>query len=344
MKTTRIVTIICWCISALALTGLLVWFLLFSPLAGLGNNGFLSFNLSAGGFESLTGPYNPVGTQTLSQDGVDSFSIDWVSGSVTIKPHDEDTINITEFAQRELNSDEQMKVTTNGSTVKVEYTEGNRFVNMPNKRLEVLLPHSLSNDLANLLMNSTSGSKNISDISANTIDLDTTSGNISITNVDAGEIRINCTSGTIDIAGSVATDLRTDSTSGTQRVSGTFDNINISGTSGSLTIENEAANATVRTSITSGVQHVSGSFNDVDMRSTSASISLLSRQVPSSLSINNTSGSIDITVPNEGPVSVDHSSTSGRFSSEIPVIMQSGSNAAWRISSTSGNLTINELR
>ena len=346
MNTTRIITIVCWCISALALTALALWFLFGFPFFGFVNMQTWGFNnWSVGGFESLTGPYNPVGTHTLPQDGIDSISIDWVSGAITVIPHNDDNIVITEFAQRELNSNEQMKVSTQGNTVKIDYTESGRIIGrMPNKRLEVLLPHPLSDNLANLFINGTSGANTISDISAQTVDLDTTSGSINFTNVHAGTIKINCTSGTIDVSGSSANELRTNSTSGTQRLSGAFDNININGTSGALTIVNDAVDATVRTSITSGTQNVSGSFADVDMRSTSGSLTLLSRQIPASLYIDNTSGNINISVPNDGTVTVNHSSTSGRFSSDvIPVVMQ-GSNAMWRVSSTSGSLTIHELR
>jgi len=343
---TRIITIVCWCISALALTALALWFLFSAPFFGFTNMRSWDFNWSFGGFESLTGSFNPVGTHDIPHNGIDSISIDWVSGAITVLPHNEDSIKITEFAQRELYPNEQMKVTTHGSTVKIEFNDrpGIGFGRIPQKRLEVLVPHPLSDNLGKLYINGTSGSNTISDISAQTVDLDITSGNINITNVHATHVKINCTSGTIDVSGSSANELRTNSTSGTQRLSGAFDNININGTSGALTIVNDAVDATVRTSITSGTQNVSGSFADVDMRSTSGSLTLLSRQIPASLYIDNTSGNINISVPNDGTVTVNHSSTSGRFSSDvIPVVMQ-GSNAMWRVSSTSGSLTIHELR
>ena len=85
--------------------------------------------------------------------------------------------------------------------------------------------------------------------------------------------------------------------------------------------------------------NASGAFERVKLNSLSGSISISSGSVPSSLKANTTSGSITIAIPDEGGVTVSHSSMSGRFSSDIPVVMQNR-DAQFELSSLSGNVRI----
>ena len=344
MKTTRIVTILCWCVSALALISLAIWFIFFSPLAA-SNWGRLfnsNFSISISG-ETLTGPFNPVSTHNVAPDNIDSLNIDWISGTITIEPHTGNEIVITEFAQRDLNDNEKMYISTTGSTLNIQYVEGRRVGTMPSKRLEILIPETLSNYLNRLFIDTTSGLITITDLTSQTIDIRSTSGGITAANIYTESFIINGTSGNLNISDTNAYTIRTNITSGRQNISGTFNDVHITGTSGGLNLENYAEHSTLHVSITSGAQDISGSFRTADLRSTSGTVFFLSRTVPESVRVNNTSGNVTITVPNEGTISVNHSSTSGRFTSDVPVIMQSG-DAQIRVSSTSGNLTINELR
>jgi hypothetical protein len=61
--------------------------------------------------------------------------------------------------------------------------------------------------------------------------------------------------------------------------------------------------------------------------------------VPAKLNAESTSGSITISVPDEGAIPVYHSSISGRFSSDIAVILDN-KGAQFEISTLSGNVRI----
>jgi hypothetical protein len=75
MSAVKIITIVCWVITALVLIGLAVWFLTGS-LFGIETG--LNFNLPKIHIGGLaTGPYEEVGSYTLSADGVSSISVDW---------------------------------------------------------------------------------------------------------------------------------------------------------------------------------------------------------------------------------------------------------------------------
>ena len=83
MKTAKIISIICWLITALILIGLAIWFLT-GNLFGF-NTGF-KINIPSfrvGSFENLTGTFSAVGTFEAPAADVDSLDIDWTAGRVT---------------------------------------------------------------------------------------------------------------------------------------------------------------------------------------------------------------------------------------------------------------------
>jgi len=248
MNTTRLVTIICSLISAIVLIGLVIWFIFFSPLA-ISNWGSPNMNLSFGNFsiENLAGPFNKAGTQNISPDGVKSISVDWVSGTIDIKPHDGNDIVITEFAQRDLNENEKMHVAISGNTIVIRYTEQQQWSGrMPTKRLEVLIPRELCGNLEKLSIDTTSGLTSISDITASSIMMDITSGGLSASNVNVDNISINGTSGAINISDSSVNKLIIDITSGSKDLSGSFNDIYVNATSGSLTVNNDAPGSIIK--------------------------------------------------------------------------------------------------
>ena len=337
MKTTRIATAICWSLSALLFMGLALWILIASPIA------LPNLSLSIGGYESLRGSFQPVGEYSVSAFDVSSIKIAWIAGHVTVRPHDADIILIKELAQRELNEDETLSWRVSDGNLVIGFLEKSAFrFRMPSKRLEVYIPSDMGDRLGILEITSTSGGIAVSDISPKVFQSEMTSGNINITRVQSESITIRTTSGRIDVEESKSRTVDSRATSGRQRVSGAFGDVHLSGTSGSITLENESVASTVKTSLTSGTQNLSGSFSGVEVKSTSGSISISSAAVPEDLSVSNTSGSVKIEIPNEGAISLAHSSTSGRLTSDITYLTQKGP-AQFRISTTSGSVRITEI-
>ena len=359
----RIVTIVCWIISAIVLVGLAVWFLngsVFGVWPGGWNSNWFSV-INIGGWEVLSGPYKAVGEYSYGVTSVDSLNIDWISGEVTVKPYDGNDIRITEFAQRDLRENERLYVSTLSGTLTVKYIERSNSFKMPQKKLEVLIPRALSENLkkltadnvsgaviienagADALSTSTmSGSINISNSTAQTLYVDSTSGSLTVVDVRADSMELNSMSGSIRISESTAKTLDCNTTSGSVNVSGVFDSVKQSSMSGRLSLENFASVSTVKADTTSGSLDLSGSFNSVNADSMSGSITITSTIIPGALTADTTSGSITVKVPNDGAITVDHSSVSGRFSSDIPVVMQK-SGAQFKLSSMSGSTRIIEL-
>ena len=382
MRAIKAITTICWLITGLALGGLAVWFLTGTVFGfNIGTKSFdwlKGFNI--GTLERFTGPYNAVGSYSIGTEGVNSLSIDWVSGDITIKPHDGNDIQITEYAQRELNDDEKLVYGMSGDALMIRFREQSVSFNIHRKRLEVLVPRQLCDSLGALSVNSASAGVNISDISPDTLTVGTTSGDIQLTNitssalsagstsgsvalssVNSGNVKLNTTSGSvaldavtsddiklgstsggIRVSGSAAETLACSTTSGRVGVSGAINSARLKSTSGGITFDNSASGANLVTNTISGTQKLSGSFESAVIAATSGGISITSDIVPAALKISTVSGSITVTVPNGRDITVRHSSTSGGFSSDIPVIMQKSA-AQFDISTTSGGVRIHAM-
>ena len=297
----------------MALLGLVIWFLLGSvPVFGFG-------------FDIGTGPLNPVGSYLVSADAVDSLSIDWTSGAVYIGTHHGDDILVTEFARRNLRAGEELSLNTDGGTLSIYFTEQSlRFslgINNTTKRLEILVPYSLSDSWDGFQINTVSGRVTISDMQANDFVVGTVSGRIELSGITATALNASTTSGRIELRSVQADDIQLHTVSGRIEMRNTqTDNL--------------------RTNTTSGRHELSGSFGYVNARSTSGRIEIESTIVPERLTARTASGRIGVTVPNEGPISVEHSSTSGRFSSDIPVITHGGAEAQFHLTTTSGRIQI----
>ena len=352
----KIITVICWAIAALALAGLAIWFLT-GTVFSIGSDELMGdWNIGLN-WERLTGPYEVVGTYTVPISGIDSLDIDWVAGEIIVLPYNGEEISITESAQRELNDDERLRIGTSGATLTIKYSAMN-MRRMPQKRLEVLVPHALSVNMGTFKADSSSGSITVSDFSANAFRAGSVSGAVQLTNITARMLSTSTTSGSIALTSVYADDMKLSSVSGSVRLSdtgaktldcnttsgsinlfGDFGSADLNSIGGRITMENAATYTTVKADSTSGAIDLAGSFASADLGSISGSISIRSEIVPSSLKAGTTSGAIAVTIPNEGPVSVNHSSVSGKLTSDIPLTMQSNG-AQFRLSTVSGEARI----
>ena len=379
MKAMRIVTVVCWVIAALALAGLAIWFLTGTVFGYRSGNWESPFSgISIGNFEVLTGPYEEVGTYEVGVEDIKSLYIDWVSGNVKVEPYDGNMIKITEYAQRKLNDNEKLHMSTSSGVLTIRYIEQNlRQWNMPQKRLEILVPRGLcqnfeyvtidamssdisANDIGatgikadtssgsvsltniashTLTVNTMSGTTTVSSVITDVFDIDATSGSITVRSTQSGEMNINSMSGTVRITESSARSISCDTTSGSISVAGDFESMDMRSMSGRVDADSTAATSVVFVETTSGSIGISGSFDRVDTKSMSGSVNIRSLVVPSSVKVDTTSGSITIAIPDGETITVNHSSISGSFSSDVPVLMQN-SGAQFSISTMSGRTRI----
>jgi len=298
---------ICGIVTALVLVGLVVWFVAGSAFGGggWGFQGRSFFNIgNIGSFENLTGPFEETGRYSINPSGVNTIDIDWIAGEVTVIPHGGTEIIVTEYAQRELRDNERFEVRADGSTLRISYVERGVFLRNINvvKRLQVLVPTALSESMRELSINSVSGAIVVEGITADTLDTNSTSG---------------------------ATDIR-----------GAFKRADLNSVSGAVRMENSAINSRADVNNISGATNISGTFDRVDISAISGSVTMRSEAVPGSADISTVSGSVTILLPDTGEsLSINHSSVSGRLSSDIPHTTTSG-RAQLDISTVSGGTTV----
>ncbi len=320
MNSTRIITIICWLVTALVLIGLVIWFLTGS-LFGI-NTGF-KINMPVfhiGSLETLTGPFNEAGTYTVEADGVESIHVDWVSGEVRITPYDGSDIKITEYAQRELNDNEKLACGMDGDTLKIKYVSTPVTFSMLTKKVEVLVPESLAGELDQLKVESTSAELEINGFTVKTLTIDETSGTSDISNIRADSVSVDSVSGEINISALQTTKLT------------------IGEVSGDIMLSDVSAD-TVITDSTSGTQQLGGTFRSLDLDSVSGDITIISAINPDNIRCDTTSGSIRLTIPGKDDLAVSYSTVSGDFTSEVPVITGGGS-SDYHFSTVSGDMKI----
>ena len=322
MRVTRMVTVACWTIAALALIGLAVWFLtgtVFGVSIGKVFSG-LSLGVS---LESLTGSYNVVGTYEIPSDSIDSVEINWIAGDVTVRPYDGKAIQLMEYAQRDLRDNEKLQFHTSGKRLTVEYRENGVRIRMPQKKLDVMIPRALCESLAAFTLDTTSADIDIENINAETLKASTVSGGLHLADATARKATMETTSGSIKVSGIVADDININTVSGSVRLNG-------------------AKTSALHCESTSGSLDLDGSFVKATLESVSGSVSLRSDTVPDKLKTDTTSGSVTVAVPNTGAVTVSHSSVSGKLSSDIPITMH-GANAQFDFSTVSGSVKIKAI-
>jgi len=303
-------------VTALILIGLVIW-LVSGSLFGLKSGFHISNPFSSISIDNLTGPYNAVGTYTVPADGIDSIDVSWVAGEVTITPYSGDVIKLTEYARRDLKDNEKLVFDTSGGKLEVKYVAPSLRINMATKKLEMLVPEALAKKLSQLNVNATSAALKISGFEVKSFDVHETSGDSDISGIKTDSADIHSVSGTINITGLTAAELTLGSTSG---------ELNLSGVTADA----------VTADTVSGAQLFSGTFKDVDAGSVSGEISVISTVNPDKIDCGTVSGGITVTIPGGTDLTVSYKTTSGRFTSDLPV--KTGDSANYTFSSVSGSI------
>jgi len=285
-------------------------------------------------FSGEFGNYEPIGTYSIPADDIDTLLIDWTAGAINIRSHDGDEIQITEFARPGRREVEHLRLShdgNEGNILAIYFAEHQgmqtTFIlnNIPSKQLEVLIPYALSENLQSLHIENISGRIEINNIHANDFIVETVSGRIELSSITSQVLNTSTISGRITLSNTQAEEIYLQAVSGRITATGTQTQY-------------------LHTNTVSGRHNLSGSFSRlVDTSSTSGRIEITSTIVPENLTAHTASGRIHVTVPNEGAINVQHSASS-RFSSEIPIITHGDADAHFNLSTSSGRISIYELR
>lgn len=248
------------------------------------------------GFTYANADKYTAGETTLTEN-VENLDIHWVSGNVKIEYHAGNEIRVTETANRTMSDEDQVRWWLDGTTLRIMYAKSGRFrlFDNLNKTLTVSLPEGAVLKKANI--QTTSGTLDIPQLTADETELTVTSGNVNAA-ADTRKITVKSTSGDLNIRLAGVTEEATlEVTSGSILADiGDTKQLNVHGTSGNISVHGKAGNA--------------------DIKTTSGTVSVRFAAI-NSLNINVTSGNVTAALPENPGFTCEASMTSGKFSSSV---------------------------
>ena len=257
---------------------------------------------------------------------VENLAVDWTAGSVTIAYHADSTVVLEEKADRVIPEDEKMLWKLDGTALKIEYHRPGLFkLTTLAKDLTIILPEGTK--LNKAAIRATSADLKVPSLLAEEAVFETTSGNTDA-KVEAKKVRAVSTSGDVIL-----------------KLTGIQDSVDLSGTSGNLSlIAEKTENAAIRS--TSGrISAEAKDFGTITADTTSGGITVKTGRF-TGMKLEATSGDISAALPQYPGFSGTIDTTSGGISSQIP-LENSGNHyscgdgsAKLTIRATSGNVTV----
>lgn len=279
---------------------------------------------SATGIMDSKKDYNR-GGDTVSGE-VESLEVNWTAGSVTIAYHAENTVIISESADREIPEDEKLLWKLDGKTLKIEFHKpGLVKLSTLAKNLTVTLPEGRK--LTKAEIGATSADITIPALQADEVILGSTSGDTDAS-LEAKTVKASSTSGDVKLKLTGKQDrVETGSTSGhTSLVAEDIEKASLGSTSGNISLEAKR-------------------FGTVSAESTSGKIAARAGAF-SEMKLGSTSGSIDAALPQEPGFTAEISTTSGAVNSSIPMANKGNTytcgdgSGKLNIHATSGDVTL----
>lgn len=151
-----------------------------------------------------TGSVSPAVSGSVDASAIEKLSIEWVSGTITIRPGDTDTITYGETGASD--SKYPMVAKQKGSTLTLQYCKdgvsiGLRWPSDLKKDLTVTVPRDwVCRDLE---IDAASAAVDIQDLTIMELELDTASGTCRLENCDVGEMDVDTASGDVTFSGTL---------------------------------------------------------------------------------------------------------------------------------------------
>ena len=182
MKTSAIVRIILWTLTAFILTGILI-----TGTAARGR-----FRLFFGGSGDYT--YGPA---TINASQIDEVKVEWVSGDITITESENDTISFDETSNKALETNEQLGYRIDDRKLIIVQTDQNYwFGSAPSKDLQLSLPPML---YALTLETVSADVTMTGDFTIHEVDMESVSARLDINELSSSEISLETVSGRLDL-------------------------------------------------------------------------------------------------------------------------------------------------
>ncbi|MBS5725834.1 MAG: DUF4097 family beta strand repeat protein [Clostridiales bacterium] len=311
---------------------------------------------------------------TISE-AVTDLRVQWLSGSVTVYPSEDEAIHIIQKAIPEIADKDLFSVRQEGERLQVQDNRSrfgiSFFAFLPESApsyLELYLPpqqyqrmecQSASSDFilsgyalnANTLLLSSASGDFFFTGRFETVEANTTSGDICAAEISSQTLSCSSTSGEVNIQHAKAKELKASTVSGDillEQATGKT-SVNLSTTSGEITGGQLSCGELLASSV-SGDISLSGSFSAVNGNTTSGELSFTDTQTPEHLSCSSVSGSIWITLPEHKGFTLFFDTTSGEWSSDFQIqkkddrLVYGDGNREYRIDTVSGDCYLKALK
>ena len=227
-RTGAVVRLVIWSLVAIGLAAVLTVGLLVDSFRW---NGIINL----GGYKGLDSAKAQEGNGTVS-DQIYRLSIDWVDGSVTVLPTDEEKLTIREASVNggEIEESHRMRWLVENGTLRIGYCKPTWWLRGKGKELIVQIPTAWLTDMETMKVNSVSGEVSLQDINGeSSIEVTTVSGHVTANDLQAWGVAVETTSGNVTVNGTVNwADL--DSVSGEIRLNGSTRNVDVETVSGEI--------------------------------------------------------------------------------------------------------------
>lgn len=243
-------------------------------------------------------------------DTVERVEIHWLSGSVSVEVHGEDTISFSEEANRKLTKDDCLNYRLDGTTLVIQFCRSGKWdLNGLQKDLTVLLPEELL--LKELEVDSVSAELCADGVSAEEMEMDTVSGDICLRHCGV------TTRAKLDtVSGSVGAELA------------------------------QPLESLYAETVSGNVEITAPELTAFHADTTSGSVFLAAEAAPKELDVDTVSGAVTLRLPENAGFTLDFDTVSGEYTSELPCAVKDSccvcgdGSGDYEIDTTSGDVRI----
>lgn len=245
----------------------------------------------------------------IIKEEVKEVNIDWISGSIKVEQTSNEILEVKEECSEDLKDDYRVRWYLDGTTLYIKFSAPKIILDIHSKKeLSVRLPASVNLDKVNI--NTTSATTNIADLKASEVSLVSVSGDISVQSITE-KMDVTTTSGALTIYTKNTKDLSIGTTSGEVMLYGDV-------------------------SDTMKVNSVSGQLNaDLDV-------------TPNQLDVETVSGEVTLLLPKDPSFKATITTVSGDTHMSMPIVQDKNvytskdGKAQFEINTVSGDIDISE--
>ena len=243
---------------------------------------------------------------------IERVEIDWIDGNIKVAYHSLDNIRITEKSDDKLDDDMVMRYRVVGTTLKIKYcASGSWSFDNIEKDLTLYLPKGLV--LSELNIDTVSDVVTLTELDIHDLTVESTSASVMLDNCKvSNEIELETVSGNLHVAADKINKLKIETVSGRMNIS-------------------------------------ADSIEELEIETTSGKTILECNSI-STMDIDAVSGSVELKLPEDSAFTLRYSSVSGKltsaldFTKEDKVYLVNGGGRGYKISTTSGDVSISKKK